>query len=170
MRGTIETDANQQLRISVSIDGLGTTWSGDAEFPLTGALQQLLKQPAISYERSPGRHTRRAWHPSTGSGWSISARLRVLPQSGLHRSRTHREISWHGGTLADCYKRWRRQFRASSERGAFFADAKGNRRSSKVEVQACQVSWTVCRRPRSCRYRVSTLLVRPNLCLSIYSK
>jgi TonB family protein len=53
VRGTIETDANQQLRISVSIDGLGTTWSGDAEFPLTGALQQLLKQPAISYERSP---------------------------------------------------------------------------------------------------------------------
>jgi TonB family protein len=54
VRGTIETDANQQLRISVSIDGLGTTWSGNARFPLNGALQQLLKQPAISYERSPG--------------------------------------------------------------------------------------------------------------------
>jgi len=54
VRGTIETDAKQQLRISVNIDGLGTTWSGDAEFPLTGALQELLKQPAISYERSPG--------------------------------------------------------------------------------------------------------------------
>jgi TonB family protein len=53
VRGTIETDANQQIRISVSIDGLGTTWSGDAQFPLTEALQQLLKQPAISYERSP---------------------------------------------------------------------------------------------------------------------
>jgi hypothetical protein len=54
VRGTIETDANQQLRISLSIDGLGTIWSGDAQFPMTGALQQLLKQPAISYERSPG--------------------------------------------------------------------------------------------------------------------
>jgi TonB family protein len=52
--GTIDTNAHQQLRISVNIDGLGTTWSGDAEFPLNGALQQLLKQPAISYERSPG--------------------------------------------------------------------------------------------------------------------
>jgi TonB family protein len=54
VRGTIETNAKQQLRISVSIDGLGTTWSGDAEFPLTGALQELLKQPAISYERAAG--------------------------------------------------------------------------------------------------------------------
>jgi TonB family protein len=54
VRGTIETDAKQQLRISVIIDGLGTTWSGDAEFPLTGALQELLKQPAISYERAAG--------------------------------------------------------------------------------------------------------------------
>jgi len=53
VRGTIETDANQQLRISVSIDGLGQSWSIDAQFPLTEALQQLLKQPAISYERSP---------------------------------------------------------------------------------------------------------------------
>src|SRR5271155_3796808 len=52
VRGTIETDAKKQLRISVNIDGLGTTWSGDAEFPLTGALQELLKQPAISYERA----------------------------------------------------------------------------------------------------------------------
>ncbi len=54
VRGTIETDAKQQLRISVNIDGMGTTWSGDAEFPLTGALQELLKQPAISYERAAG--------------------------------------------------------------------------------------------------------------------
>src|SRR5271167_3901644 len=53
VRGTIVTDANQQLRISVSIDGLGTTWSGDAQFPLTEALQTLLKQPANSYERAP---------------------------------------------------------------------------------------------------------------------
>lgn len=54
VRGIIGTDANQQLRISVTIDGLGTTWSGDAQFPLTEALQALLKQPAISYERSAG--------------------------------------------------------------------------------------------------------------------
>jgi TonB family protein len=54
VRGTIETYANQQLRINLSIDGLGTTWSGDAQFPMTEALEQLLKQPAISYERSPG--------------------------------------------------------------------------------------------------------------------
>ncbi|HKN76171.1 MAG TPA: energy transducer TonB [Candidatus Acidoferrum sp.] len=53
VRGTIETDVKQQLRISVSVEGLGTTWSGDAQFPLTEALQQLLKQPAISYERAP---------------------------------------------------------------------------------------------------------------------
>jgi TonB family protein len=53
VRGTIEIDANQQIRISVSIDGLRTTWSGDAQFPVTEALQQLLKQPAVSYERSP---------------------------------------------------------------------------------------------------------------------
>jgi TonB family protein len=54
VQGTIEIDANQKLRISVSIDGLGTAWSADTEFPLNGALQQLLKEPAISYERSPG--------------------------------------------------------------------------------------------------------------------
>jgi TonB family protein len=54
VRGTIETDASQQLRISVTIDGLGQSWSSDAQFPLTDALQQLLKQPAVSYERSPG--------------------------------------------------------------------------------------------------------------------
>jgi TonB family protein len=54
VRGTIETEAKQQLRISVNIDGLGTTWSADVELPLTGALQQLLKQPAISYERAAG--------------------------------------------------------------------------------------------------------------------
>jgi TonB family protein len=54
VRGTLETDAKQQLRISVNIDGMGTTWSGDVEFPLTEALQELLKQPAISYERAAG--------------------------------------------------------------------------------------------------------------------
>src|SRR5271155_544151 len=53
VRGTIETDASQQLRISVLIDGLGQSWSGDAQFPLTAELQALLKQPAISFARSP---------------------------------------------------------------------------------------------------------------------
>jgi TonB family protein len=53
VRGTIETDANQQLRVSLRIDGIGSDWSGDAQFPLTEALQQLLKQPALSFARSP---------------------------------------------------------------------------------------------------------------------
>src|SRR5271168_3428567 len=53
VRGTIETDASQQLRISVLIDGLGQSWSGDAQFPMTAELQVLLKQPAISFARSP---------------------------------------------------------------------------------------------------------------------
>ena len=52
VRGTMETDANQQLRISLRLDGLGTDWTGDAQFPLTGAMQGLLKQPAISFARS----------------------------------------------------------------------------------------------------------------------
>src|SRR5580704_16415037 len=46
VRGTIETDANQQLRIRLRTDGLGPAWTGDAQFPLTGELQGLLKQPA----------------------------------------------------------------------------------------------------------------------------
>jgi TonB family protein len=52
VRGTIETDANQQLRIRLRTDGLGPAWTGDVEFPLTGELQELLKQPAISFARS----------------------------------------------------------------------------------------------------------------------
>ena len=52
VRGTIETDANQQLRIRLRTDGLGTAWTGDVEFPLTGELQELLRQPAISFARS----------------------------------------------------------------------------------------------------------------------
>jgi len=52
IRGTMETDANQQLRINLRTDGLGPAWSGEAQFPLTGELQDLLKQPAISYARS----------------------------------------------------------------------------------------------------------------------
>jgi TonB family protein len=53
VRGTIETDANQQMRVSLRIDGLGQAWSGDAQFPSTEALQELSKQPAISYARAP---------------------------------------------------------------------------------------------------------------------
>jgi TonB family protein len=52
VRGTIETDANQQLRIRLRTDGLGLAWTGDAQFPLTGELQGLLKQPAVSFARS----------------------------------------------------------------------------------------------------------------------
>lgn len=53
VRGTIETNANEQLRVSLTLDGIGPGWTGDAQFPLTGALQNLLKQPAISFERPP---------------------------------------------------------------------------------------------------------------------
>jgi TonB family protein len=53
VRGTIETDANQQLRVNLRIDGIGSDWSGDAQFALTDVLQQLLKQPALSFARSP---------------------------------------------------------------------------------------------------------------------
>ena len=52
IRGTMETDANQQLRINLRTDGLGPAWSAEAQFPLNGELQDLLKQPAISYARS----------------------------------------------------------------------------------------------------------------------
>ena len=52
VRGTIETDANQQLRIRLRTDGLGPAWTGDAQFPLTGELEGLLKQPAISFARA----------------------------------------------------------------------------------------------------------------------
>jgi|ERR1700676_13306 len=52
IRGTIETDANQQLRIRLRTDGLGAAWTGDAQFPMTGELQELLGQPAISFARS----------------------------------------------------------------------------------------------------------------------
>jgi TonB family protein len=52
VRGTIATEANQRLRISLRTDGLGTSWSGEAEFPATLEMQELLKQPAISFARS----------------------------------------------------------------------------------------------------------------------
>jgi TonB family protein len=52
VRGTIETEANQRLRISLRTDGLGTSWSGEAEFPATLEMQELLKQPAVSFART----------------------------------------------------------------------------------------------------------------------
>ncbi len=52
VRGTIELDGNQQLRIRLRTDGLGPMWSGDAQFPLTRELEELLKQPAVSFARS----------------------------------------------------------------------------------------------------------------------
>ncbi len=53
VRGTIETEANQKLRVSVNIDGIGPAWTADAQFPLTSELQNLLKQPAVSFARAP---------------------------------------------------------------------------------------------------------------------
>jgi TonB family protein len=53
IRGTIETEANKQLRIRLRTDGFGYAWTGDAQFPLTGRLQELSKQPAISFARTP---------------------------------------------------------------------------------------------------------------------
>jgi TonB family protein len=52
VRGTIETDVNQQLRINLTLAGIGPAWSGEAQFLLTGELQELLKQPAVSFARS----------------------------------------------------------------------------------------------------------------------
>ena len=52
VRGTIETDAKQQLHLHLRADGLGPAWTLDAQFLLTGPLQQLAKQPAISFERA----------------------------------------------------------------------------------------------------------------------
>jgi len=52
VRGTIETEANQKLRITLHTDGLGTSWSGEAELPVTLEMQELLKQPAVSFVRS----------------------------------------------------------------------------------------------------------------------
>jgi len=53
VKGTIETEGNQQVRISLRLDGLGTDWNGDAQLPLTAALLELQKQPANSFARSP---------------------------------------------------------------------------------------------------------------------
>jgi len=53
VRGTIEADAAQQIRINVRTDGLGSPWSGEAQFAMTGEMQELMKQAAVSYERAP---------------------------------------------------------------------------------------------------------------------
>jgi TonB family protein len=53
VRGTLEAEANQQLRISLQLEGIGPAWSGDVQFPLTDALRKLMKQPAATYARSP---------------------------------------------------------------------------------------------------------------------
>jgi TonB family protein len=53
VRGTIETEADQQLLISLRTDGLGPSWTVDAKFPVTAELQDLMNQPAISFARSP---------------------------------------------------------------------------------------------------------------------
>jgi TonB family protein len=54
LRGTLTSDANQQLKIAVQVEGVGPAWSSDAEIPLTEELQTLWKQPAPSYVRAPG--------------------------------------------------------------------------------------------------------------------
>jgi TonB family protein len=53
VRGILSADAHQQVKISVSLEGLGPIWSSEAEVPLTDALQELWKQPAASYVRAP---------------------------------------------------------------------------------------------------------------------
>ena len=52
IRGTIETDADQQLRIRVRTDGLGPAWTGDLRFAMTDQMQELMKQPAATFARS----------------------------------------------------------------------------------------------------------------------
>ncbi|MGB2645171.1 MAG: energy transducer TonB [Candidatus Acidiferrum sp.] len=52
VRGTIEKDVNQQLRVSLRTDGLGAAWTDAVQLPLTAALEQLSKQPAASFARS----------------------------------------------------------------------------------------------------------------------
>jgi TonB family protein len=53
VRGNIETEANQQLRITLQVDGMGPAWSADIQLSLTPQLQELLKEPAISFARPP---------------------------------------------------------------------------------------------------------------------
>jgi TonB family protein len=53
IRGTLQADGNQQLKLSIELQGVGPVWTGDAEIPLTDAMQELWKQPAPSYVRAP---------------------------------------------------------------------------------------------------------------------
>jgi TonB family protein len=53
VRGTLENEANQQLKISLSLEGIGPAWSAELQVPLTAALQELWKLPAVSYARPP---------------------------------------------------------------------------------------------------------------------
>jgi TonB family protein len=41
------------LRIVLTLDGIGPAWTTGAQFPLTAPLQELLKEPATSFARSP---------------------------------------------------------------------------------------------------------------------
>ncbi len=52
VRGTIEISANQQVHLSVHTEGLGSSWTGEAQFPITPEMQELLKQPAVSFARA----------------------------------------------------------------------------------------------------------------------
>ena len=67
---------------------------------------------------------------------------------------------WCKIQTADHYKGWRRQFHRRFEGRAFFTNAKGHRRRSKMEVQASQVAWTVCASTSACRHRIPALLRR----------
>ena len=53
VRGTMETDAKQGLRVILSIEGLGLAWTDELQLPLGEEMETLLKQPAISYARAP---------------------------------------------------------------------------------------------------------------------
>lgn len=51
--GSLEAGGNQQLKISLRLEGVGPAWTGDAQFPLTESLQALWKEPAATYARAP---------------------------------------------------------------------------------------------------------------------
>lgn len=51
--GAIDVAADQQLKLSLRLEGVGPAWTGAAQFPLTESLQQLWKQPASTYARAP---------------------------------------------------------------------------------------------------------------------
>lgn len=51
--GSLEAEANQQLKINLRLEGVGPAWTGDAHLPLTESLQALWKEPAATYARAP---------------------------------------------------------------------------------------------------------------------